>query len=214
MMSFKTIRRTSAPEGVTGSLSKHPTGYKSKVGQKSFVNKVCGDCSLCCKVYRVDDLEKKAHQACDHTRHKQNSSSSGCGIWGLHPQSCQTLKCLWLKHADMNALWRPDIAGFVLRVMGTALHIDSDHDRPKDWQREPYYSQFKAWSKLIEDGSGLLVVNLKDAICLITPLEDLYLKGPKRGEHLETGIEMTLFGPRVFARVAKVVNTLGELKRA
>jgi hypothetical protein len=160
--------------------------------------KSCGTCNLCCKVYDVEDVGKKAGHLCQHTR-----IEAGCGIWGLHPQICQDFKCLWLKHDDLNGLWRPDVAGFVLRLEpnGTTLNIDVDPDRPKAWQQEPYYTQFKLWSVGIRTSENLVVVYAPEGLYVITPDEDLYLKTPKRGDILETGMEMTLFGPRPFARV-------------
>jgi hypothetical protein len=160
--------------------------------------KVCGSCNLCCKVYDIDDFEKKAGETCMHTR-----PEGGCGIWGLHPKICQEFKCLWLKHDDMDARWRPDVAGFVLRLEpnGTTLCIDVDFDRPDAWRAEPYYSQIKLWSEIMPKNEGLVLIYVPGGLYVVTPMEDLYLKTPKRGDILETGMEQTLFGPQPFARV-------------
>ena len=173
-------------------------------------HKVCADCTLCCTVYEIPDLEKKQGHACVHTHR-----DGGCDIWGLHPSLCQEFKCLWLRHKDMNALWRPDIAGFVLRLDtdGTTLNIDIDPKRPEAWRQEPYYGQLKIWSEVITRGEGLLVVHLSDGICVITPDEDLYLRGAKRGEILETGMEMSLFGPRPFARIVPEISEPNRKRR-
>jgi len=160
--------------------------------------KVCGECTLCCKVYEIEDFEKKPGTVCHHVR-----PEGGCGVWGLHPKICQEFKCLWLKHDDMNGLWRPDHAGFVLRLEpnGTTLAIDVDHDRPHAWKREPYYSQIKLWSEVMPKNEGLVLVYAPEGLYVITPMEDLFLKAPKRGDILETGMEETLFGVRPYARV-------------
>jgi hypothetical protein len=160
--------------------------------------KVCGDCTLCCKVYEIEDFEKKPGTVCHHVR-----PEGGCGVWGLHPKICQEFKCLWLKHDDMNGQWRPDHAGFVLRLEpnGTTLAVDVDHDRPDAWRREPYYSQLKLWSEVMPKNEGLVLVYAPEGLYVITPMEDLFLKAPKRGDILETGMEETLFGIRPFARV-------------
>ncbi|WP_443747967.1 hypothetical protein [Asticcacaulis solisilvae] len=160
--------------------------------------KVCGECTLCCKVYEIEDFEKKPGTVCHHVR-----PEGGCGVWGLHPKICQEFKCLWLKHDDMNGLWRPDHAGFVLRLEpnGTTLAIDVDHDRPDAWRREPYYSQIKLWSEVMPKNEGLVLVYAPEGLYVVTPMEDLFLKAPKRGDILETGMEETLFGVRPFARV-------------
>lgn len=166
--------------------------------QKRADLKVCGDCTMCCKVYDVDDVGKKAGQKCSHVR-----PEGGCGIWGLHPQTCQDFKCLWLRHDDLNGLWRPDHAGFVLRLEpnGTTLAVDVDPDRPDDWRRAYYYDQLKQWSEVMPKNEGLVLVYAPEGLYVITPMEDLFLKAPKRGDILETGMEMSLFGLRPFARV-------------
>ena len=160
--------------------------------------KVCGDCTLCCKVYEIEDFEKKPGTTCHNVR-----PEGGCGVWGLHPKACQEFKCLWLKHDDMNGQWRPDHAGFVLRLEpnGTTLAVDVDHDRPNAWRQEPYYSQIKLWSDVMPKAEGLVLVYAPEGLYVITPMEDLFLKAPKRGDVLETGMEDTLFGVRPYARV-------------
>lgn len=178
--------------------------------------KVCGDCTLCCKVYDVDDLEKKAGTKCSHVR-----PDAGCGIWGLHPKTCQDFKCLWIRHDDMNAMWRPDHAGFVLRLEpnGTTLAVDVDQDRPTAWRQPYYYDQLKLWSEVMPKNEGLVIVYAPEGIYVITPMEDLFLKSPKRGDILETGMENSLFGLRPFARVipareVKKTFTHSQKKRA
>ncbi len=160
--------------------------------------KVCGDCTLCCKVYEIEDFEKQPGKVCHNVRHE-----GGCSVWGLHPKVCQEFKCLWLKHDDMSAVWRPDFAGFVLRLEpdGKTLAIDVDHDRPDAWRREPYYAQIKLWSEVMPKSEGLVLVYAPEGLFVITPMENLFLKAPKRGDILETGMENTLFGVRPFARV-------------
>ena len=158
--------------------------------------KMCGDCTLCCKVYEIEDFEKPG-KTCHNVR-----DEGGCGIWGLHPKACQEFKCLWLKHDDMDGRWRPDHAGFVMRVEGKGtVCIDVDHDRPDAWRREPYYSQLKQWSEVMPRNEGLVLVYAPEAMYVITPTEDLPLKAPKKGDVLETGMEDTLFGRRPYARV-------------
>lgn len=171
--------------------------------------KSCGTCQLCCKVYDIDDIGKKAGDMCFNARGAQ-----GCGIWGIHPKICREFQCLWLKHPDMGPLWRPDLAGFVLKVEPneTTLSVDVDHDRPFAWRLEPYYSQLKKWSEVFIKGEGLVLVYAPEGLYVLTPEEDLFLKTPKRGDILETGMELTLFGPKPFARV--IPNKHTKLKAA
>ncbi|GGZ43762.1 hypothetical protein GCM10011273_33260 [Asticcacaulis endophyticus] len=107
-----------------------------------------------------------------------------------------------MKHDDLNALWRPDIAGFVLRLdpNGTTLNIDVDHGRPNAWRVEPYYKQIKLWSEVFPS-KGLVLIHATDGLWVVTPTEDLNIPNPKRGDTLETGMEDSLFGPRPFVRI-------------
>jgi hypothetical protein len=168
--------------------------------------KVCGDCTLCCTVFELEDFEKKAGQDCHHSRADQQSLGGSCSIWGLHPQTCQTFKCLWLKHDDLDGLWRPDASGFVMTSEGSTVYIDVDPVRPDAFLREPYYSQFKQWAEVMPKGEGpntegRIIVRHQDRLCVITPDEDLHIRAPKRNERLETGMEWSLFGLRPYARI-------------
>lgn len=176
-------------------MTTNASGVHSPVRRASL--KMCGDCTLCCKVYEIEDFEKKPGNTCHNVR-----DEGGCGVWGLHPKACQEFKCLWLKHDDMDGRWRPDHAGFVMRLEGKGtVCIDVDQDRPDAWRREPYYSQLKAWSEVMPRNEGLVLVYAPEAMYVITPTEDLPLKAPKKGDVLETGMEDTLFGRRPYARV-------------
>ncbi len=88
-----------------------------------------------------------------------------------------------------------------LEPNGTTLAVDVDHDRPDAWRREPYYGQLKEWSEVMPKNEGLVLVYAPEGLYVVTPMEDLFLKAPKRGDILETGMEETLFGVRPFARV-------------
>ncbi len=48
---------------------------------------------------------------------------------------------------------------------------------------------------------GLVLCYAPEGLYVVTPMEDLRLRAPKKGDILETGMEMSLFGLRPFARV-------------
>lgn len=160
--------------------------------------KACDGCTLCCSVYDIPELEKKAGCDCSHI-----SRHGGCGLWGIHPKTCQDFKCLWLKHSGLDARWRPDVCGFVLRVDedGRTLWLDVDYRRPAHWRDAPYYAQIKDWSKAFKRGEGMVFVSGPEGVWVITPEEDLLLKNAPKGALIEAGYERTLFGVRPFARV-------------
>ena len=177
-------------------------------------DKACGACTACCHTQPIEDLEKPAHSACGHMR-----TGKGCAQWGLHPPACQTFKCLWIRHTRLEANWRPDLAGFVLRTDtdGIGLHVDVLRDRPGSWMEEPYYTQLKAWSAGILTGEGRILIHDGDYDILLTPDEALSLRPLKPGEVLETGLEPSLFGPRVYARIvsrAHAAQSIPAYKRS
>ena len=78
----------------------------------------CGDCTACCTVLAIVELQKPQRRACDHL------CRSGCGIYADRPASCREFHCLWLRGAlDADEALRPDRLGvmfdyFVLASSG------------------------------------------------------------------------------------------------
>ena len=55
------------------------------------MSRQCGECSLCCKTNRIDELESPAGQWCKHC-----TPGDGCGLHIDRPQVCRNFECLWL----------------------------------------------------------------------------------------------------------------------
>ena len=70
--------------------------------------RVCGSCSLCCTLLRVDELAKLGGTPCVHQR-----SQGGCGIHPRRPAICRSYRCLWLQ-GGLEVGDRPDRLGAVL----------------------------------------------------------------------------------------------------
>lgn len=71
----------------------------------------CGDCSLCCKLVPVAELNKPAATKCKHQRH------SGCAVYKRRPRSCAVWFCRWLINDDTADMSRPDRCHYVIDVM-------------------------------------------------------------------------------------------------
>jgi len=71
-------------------LEPHPTkpGKHKVVGNPS--QRPCGDCTLCCRVLPVAELEKPAGIWCQHAM-----GGKGCAIYADRPFSCSAWSCLW-----------------------------------------------------------------------------------------------------------------------
>ncbi len=53
----------------------------------------CGDCTLCCKLLGVVELQKPVGDWCGHCR---NTPPRGCDIYSTRPQTCRNFMCGWL----------------------------------------------------------------------------------------------------------------------
>jgi|SRR6185369_4431181 len=91
---------------------------------------LCGSCTLCCKLMRIDELDKPAGSWCEHCNPRQ-----GCGIYEQRPQGCRDFECVWLQsqlrrhgEAALPAEARPDRSRVVLNVAGDSsrlvFHVD------------------------------------------------------------------------------------------
>jgi hypothetical protein len=68
--------------------------------------RVCGECTACCTVLAISELQKPARWACDHV------DCSGCGIYENRPQTCRDFQCAWLRDdIPGDASLRPDKLG-------------------------------------------------------------------------------------------------------
>jgi len=64
----------------------------------------CGDCTVCCTLSVVKELNKKVGEAC------KLCISNSCSIYGNHPQVCKDFECAYLQ-GGTNIELRPDICG-------------------------------------------------------------------------------------------------------
>jgi len=98
----------------------------------------CGDCSLCCKVLRIPELEKPQDHWCPNF-----AAGSGCRIYADRPHSCRIFHCAWLTEPTLGPEWKPSVSKMVLvsKTGLLAVHIDPTANRP--WRTEPYYAVLK-----------------------------------------------------------------------
>lgn len=62
----------------------------------------CGDCTLCCTLLPVPELDKPANTHCQHC-----IVGKGCSIYEDRPQVCRPFNCAWLQSSASIDL-RPD----------------------------------------------------------------------------------------------------------
>ena len=73
----------------------------------------CSDCTLCCKLLPVREMQKKAGERC------RNQRLHGCAVYMKRgfPASCELWSCRWLVNDDTADLRRPDRSHYVIDVM-------------------------------------------------------------------------------------------------
>lgn len=94
--------------------------------------RTCGDCTLCCKILSVLDLEKPPMTWCEHC-----DIGKGCRIYDQRPESCQAFNCMWLINEWMPDEMRPDRCKIVFESLyGTKVILamlnegaDNAHER-------------------------------------------------------------------------------------
>jgi hypothetical protein len=69
----------------------------------------CGECTLCCLVTRVPELDKPENTMC-------TLCDAGCTIYNDRPQSCRAFDCAWLKGA-LAEDQRPDKTHVVIETL-------------------------------------------------------------------------------------------------
>ncbi len=91
----------------------------------------CGDCTLCCTVMGVTDLEpvKEAGVRCSHV------CSRGCRIYQDRPTTCREFACVWVQGGLPKAM-RPDKVAMVFTVTPDGEQIVGfwDPARPAAWR--------------------------------------------------------------------------------
>jgi Fe-S-cluster containining protein len=75
--------------------------------------RICGPCTLCCTLLRVDELRKRGGVPCPALR--RAPEAPGCSIHATRPSVCRAYACLWLSGGLENTD-RPDLLGAILDV--------------------------------------------------------------------------------------------------
>ena len=114
----------------------------------------CGTCSMCCKVFRIEEVEKVAGQWCRHV-----VPGRGCGIHATRPGICRTFFCHWLQNGTLGPEWKPERAKFLLYTenAGRRLVVGTDPAAPAAWRKAPYYAMFKRWAA-VNLGKGFQIL--------------------------------------------------------
>jgi hypothetical protein len=132
----------------------------------------CGSCTLCCIVLPVSELRKPPSVACAHM-----VAGKGCAIHANRPASCRHFFCGWRLDPNVDALWKPDICGFVLTVnlYYSALMLLVDPARPLAWRMQPYSGRLKEWAGRAFQDNKRIVALVNGEMTVLLPDRDVPL---------------------------------------
>jgi hypothetical protein len=112
--------------------------------------KACGTCMMCCKVLRIEELEKPPGLWCRHA-----ATGKGCGIYENRPTVCRAFYCQWMLDSSLGPEWKPEKSKFVMfpdRKNGEVFNINVDPAFPDAWTKPPFFATIKRW---VADGAML-----------------------------------------------------------
>ena len=126
--------------------------------------KQCGDCSLCCKVLGIPELQKPKDSWCPNF-----TAGIGCRIYDERPPSCRSFSCRWLTDLAMGPEWKPSICKMVVdsRPGLFVVHVDPAVSQP--WRAEPFLSVLKRLSAQGLQKSVIVMVIEKRRTIVILP---------------------------------------------
>ncbi len=103
-------------------------------------SRICGPCSMCCKVMAIPELNKPLGAWCANCTPPGN----GCAIYEARPRTCRNFTCNWLHEPTLPDRMRPDRSKVVLSASCAKVMIAyCDPADPLAWRREPAYSILK-----------------------------------------------------------------------
>ncbi len=129
------------------------------------VGKDCGTCTMCCKVFRIPEVDKAPGEWCRHV-----VVGGGCGIHATRPDVCRAFFCHYMRNPNLGPEWKPQRAKFVLytEMGGRRMVVAGDPGAPHAWRNAPYYQQLKRWAALgVDKGHQVLVFNGKRATAVL-----------------------------------------------
>lgn len=104
----------------------------------------CEDCTLCCKVLRIAELNKPDGQWCPHC-----DPAQGCRNYNARPWSCRHFECLWMQNGGQPTALKPSTLHAVIYLApdGSTVRVVTDRDVPEVWRQEPLRGILKRLSE-------------------------------------------------------------------
>jgi len=149
----------------------------------------CGECSLCCKLLKIETFNKPAGIWCTHCA----PGRVGCTIYEKRPMECRKFFCAWLTSPALGPDWRPNKCKMLVRHEGNLVAIHVDPSDPAAWRREPYFQDIKTLATRAVDANQQVAVYIKSRVIVIFPNKEIDVGIMNPGDHL---VVRELVGPR------------------
>jgi len=85
----------------------------------------CGDCTLCCTLLPIKELDKAETTSCIYC-------NKGCSIYKDRPASCAEFECLYNSSKDMDIKLRPDNTHIIFEKVTKDIYLGLIDPRYKD----------------------------------------------------------------------------------
>jgi len=146
-------------------------------------NRICGTCSLCCKLLPVVSLSKGANTKCQYQRYSQKGCCKVYNDANKFPLECGVWSCRWLTKNDTEDMFRPDRVHYVIDTFPDHLTVRDDNTGEEQvWEAvqiwcDPNYSDAHRDPKLRsylerrakEHIIGMVRYNSYDSTIIIAP---------------------------------------------
>ncbi len=168
--------------------------------------RVCGTCTLCCKLYALPELNKPAGTWCVHA-----VARKGCNIHPQRPQFCRQFFCGWRLDPNLGPEWKPEVSRILswISEYHWALMLTVDPGMPFAWKKEPYYSTLKIWSERAFNENKKVVVLVSGQAIVVLPDRDVHLGLLTDNDEIVIFREGSAYGAQL--RQRQPSNTAGDV---
>ena len=145
----------------------------------------CDNCTMCCKLLAIEELEKPRGTWCPHCDQKR-----GCTVYETRPGPCRGFYCGYLRLPQLDDRWKPAKAKFLINYEDAArrIVIHADPARPDAWRIDPYIKTIRQWAATAQREGGMVLVWAGSHATIVQPGRDVEL-GEIREDQLIVPVE-------------------------
>jgi Fe-S-cluster containining protein len=134
--------------------------------------RICGSCTLCCKVMAITALNKPMNKWCEFC-----DKGVGCKIYPTRPSECRTFDCLWLRDEKFPDEFKPQKSKIVFTSEhgGGRISAHVDVSFPAAWREKKVYAELKRWATIQAQRNCQVLVFIGTRVIAILPDRDVDL---------------------------------------